>query len=295
MPTRLLSAELRRTTLIFCTALFAAGFAFEQTSGGTRLLRTPTVSATQIAFAYAQNIWVVPRAGGVARRLASFQGLTTNPHFSPDGKWIAFSGEYAGNVDAYVIPSEGGEPKRLTWHPGADEVQGWTPDGKNVVFASSRASWAPSAAARFWTVPAEGGVEQPMELPRAYQGKISADGLHVAYRMNSSWDEERRNYRGGQNRPIWIVDLKSFDLMSPPWTDSKDVDPVWVDDAVYFISDRDGVANVWGYQTKTKKLTQLTKFTDFDVKAINSGSGAIVFEQAGYIHELDPRTGRGHT
>jgi len=261
---------------------------------GTRMLRSPTVSATQIAFAYANNIWIVERAGGAARRLTSFQGLTTNPHFSPDGKWIAFSGEYAGNVDAYVIPSEGGEPKRLTWHPGADEVQGWTPDGKNVVFASSRASWAPSAAARFWTVPAEGGVEQPMELPRAYQGKISADGSHVAYRMNSSWDEERRNYRGGQNRPIWIVDTKTYDLVSPPWTDSKDMDPVWVGDTVYFISDRDGIANVWSYETKSKKLAEVTKFSDYDVKRLDSGNGAVVFEQAGYIHELDAKSGKEH-
>ena len=93
------------------------------------MLRMPTVSATQIAFAYANNIWTVERAGGMARRLTSFQGQTTNPHFSPDGKWIAFSGEYAGNVDVYVVPAEGGEPKRLTWHPGADSVQGWMPDG----------------------------------------------------------------------------------------------------------------------------------------------------------------------
>ncbi len=86
-------------------------------NGQTRLLRTPTVSATQIAFAYANNIWTVPRAGGSARRLTSFQGQTTNPHFSPDGKWIAFSGEYAGNLDVYVVSAEGGEPRRLTWHP----------------------------------------------------------------------------------------------------------------------------------------------------------------------------------
>src|SRR5690349_6817368 len=127
---------------------------------GTRLLRNPTVSATQIAFAYANNIWVVERAGGTARRLTSFQGQTGNPHFSPDGKWIAFSGEYAGNTDVYVLPAEGGEPKRLTWHPGTDTVQGWTPDGKSVLFSSSRGTWAPSAAPRFWTVPAEGGVEE---------------------------------------------------------------------------------------------------------------------------------------
>ncbi|MGE0883692.1 MAG: PDZ domain-containing protein [Blastocatellales bacterium] len=260
----------------------------------TRLLRTPTVSATQIAFAYANNIWVVERAGGTARRLTSFQGQTSNPHFSPDGKWIAFSAEYAGNTDVYVVPAEGGEPKRLTWHPGADTVQGWTPDGKSVMFASGRATWAPSGAPRFWTVPAEGGVEQPMALPRAYQGKISPDGTRIAYRMNNSWDEERRNYRGGQNRPIWIVDLKTYDLVSPPWTDSKDVDPVWAGDAVYFISDRDGVANVWSYDTKSKKLAQVTRFTDFDVKSLEAGAGAVVFEQAGYIHELDPKSGKEH-
>jgi tricorn protease len=133
---------------------------------GTRLLRTPTVSATQIAFAYANNIWVVERSGGIARRLTSFQGQTGNPHFSPDGRTIAFSAEYGGNTDVYVVSSEGGEPKRLTWHPGADTAQGWTPDGKSVLFASARATWAPSAAPRFWTVPASGGVEEPLPLPR---------------------------------------------------------------------------------------------------------------------------------
>jgi tricorn protease len=285
----------------FLAALLFVGFVSAQSAAQaqtpnaqTRLLRTPTVSASQIAFAYANNIWTVPRSGGSARRLTSFQGQTSNPHFSPDGKWIAFSGEYAGNFDVYVVPAEGGEPRRLTWHPGGDLVQGWTADGKSVLFSSSRATWAPSGAPRFWTVPATGGIEEPFPLPRAYQGKISADGSRIAYRMNNSWDEERRNYRGGQNRPVWIVDLKSYDLTSPPWTDSKDVDPVWIDDAVYFISDRDGVANIWAYETKSKKLSQLTRFTDFDVKALDSGAGAIVFEQAGYVHELDPSSGREH-
>jgi tricorn protease len=280
-------------SLSLCFLVFSTKTGAQNGHGGqTRLLRTPTVSATQIGFAYANNIWVVPRAGGSAKRLTSFQGQTANPHFSPDGRWIAFSGEYAGNFDVYIVSSDGGEPKRLTWHPGADLVEGWTPDGKSILFSSNRGSWAPSGAPRFYTVPAEGGVEEPMSLPRAYQGKISADGTRIAYRMNNSWDEERRNYRGGQNRPIWIVDLKTYDLVSPPWTDSKDVSPVWVDDSVFFISDRDGVANVWEYQTKTKKLAQITKFTDFDVKSMDSGAGTVVFEQAGYVHELDPKSGR---
>lgn len=267
----------RRFSLILnlvCVSLvcFAVGEANAQ-AAGTRLLRTPTSSSSHIAFAYAQNIWIVPRAGGSARRLTSFQGQTSNPHFSPDGKWIAFSGEYAGNSDVYVVPAEGGEPKRLTWHPGDDLVQGWAADGKSIMFTSGRATWAPGGTQRFWTVPTDGGVEEPMLLPRGFQGKISPDGAHIAYRMNTSWDDERRNYRGGQNRPIWIVDLKTYDLVSPPWTDSKDIDPVWSGDTVYFISDRDGVQNVWSYQPGSKKLAELTKFLDFDVKTMGAGGG----------------------
>ena len=297
MPSSLLVRVYDKTVSLFLACFVLAVLpilALSQNghSGQTRLLRTPTVSATQIGFAYANNIWVAPRTGGSAKRITSFQGQTANPHFSPDGRWIAFSGEYAGNFDVYLVAAEGGEPKRLTWHPGADMVEGWTPDGKSIMFSSTRATWAPSGAPRFWTVSAEGGVEEPMPLPRGYQGKISADGSHIAYRMNNSWDEERRNYRGGQNRPIWIVDLKTFDLVSPPWTDSKDVCPVWIDSSVFFISDRDGVANVWQYETTNKKLTQVTKFTDFDVKAMDSGAGSIVFEQAGYVHELNPKNGK---
>jgi tricorn protease len=263
-------------------------------NSGTRLLRSPSVSDSQIAFAYAQNIWIVPRSGGTARRLTSFQGLTDDPHFSPDGKWIAFTGSYAGNVDVYVVSADGGEPRRLTWHPSADSVQGWTPDGQRIMFASSRATLAPSGSPRFWTIPANGGVEEPMPLPRAFQGKISADGAHIAYRMNNSWDDERRNYRGGQNRPIWIVDTKTWDLVSPPWTDSKDIDPVWVGNTVFYISDRDGVQNIWSYDLASKKNAQVTKFTGFDVKRIDSGGSSVVFEQGGYIHELDPKSGREH-
>ncbi|MFT3746438.1 MAG: PDZ domain-containing protein [Pyrinomonadaceae bacterium] len=281
-----------RAVVLSAAIIFAGFFSVSAQTTGTRMLRMPTVSETQIAFAYAQNIWVVPRAGGVARRVTSFQGQTMNPHFSPDGKWIAFSGEYAGNQDVYVVAAEGGEPKRLTWHPGGDAVQGWTPDGKSIMFASARATWSPSGAPKFWTVPAIGGVEEPMALPRGFQGKISPDGSHIAYRMNNSWDDERRNYRGGQNRPIWIVDTKTWDLVSPPWTDSKDLEPVWIGSTVFFISDRDGVQNVWSFDPASKKLAQVTKYRDLDVKTMDSGAGTIVFEQAGYIHELDPKTGK---
>lgn len=278
--------------LAVVAATVVAASASEATAQSpSRLLRTPSVSSRHIAFAYANNIWVVERAGGTARRLTSFQGQTQNPKLSPDGRLVAFSAEYAGNTDVYVVPVEGGQPKRLTWHPGADLVQGWSPDGKQVLFASPRATWAPNAAPRFWTVPADGGVESALPLPRANQGKFSPDGGRIAYRMPTSWDEERRNYRGGQNKPIWIVDLKSFALDSTPFAGTKEMDPVWVGDAVYFLSDRDGVSNVWAFDTRTRQLRQVTTFTDFDVKSLDAAGSTVVFEQAGYIHELDARSG----
>jgi tricorn protease len=262
----------------------------------TRMLRSPSVSARNIAFAYAGNIWVADRAGGNARRLTSSPGESSNPQISPDGKLVAFSAQYAGNVDVYVVPVEGGEPKRLTWHPGADIAQGWTPDGRQVVFASGRATSAPSGVPRFYEVGLDGAAAIAMPMPRAYQGKISPDGKRIAYRMNNAWDEERRNYRGGQNRAIWIEDLSTHDVVTPPWQDSKEMDPAWIGDVVYFLSDRDGVSNVWKYDTKSKALDQVTKFRDFDVKTLDASTSAnaVVFEQAGYIHELDPSTGREH-
>ncbi len=281
--------------IVLAAALLAT--AAHSASSQTRMLRSPSVSKTHIAFTHAGNVWIVERAGGAARRLTSFQGEASNPKLSPDGSTLAFSAQYAGNVDVYVLPVDGGEPKRLTFHPGADQTQGWTPDGREIVFASGRATNAPGNVPRFYLVSAIGGPERPMPMPRAYQGKISPDGKRVAYRMNSSWDEERRNYRGGQNRPIWIEDLATHDVITTPWQDSKEMDPAWIGETVYFLSDRDGVSNVFSYDTKTKALKQQTQFKDFDVKTLDASTSAnaVVFEQGGVIHELDPATGRERT
>src|SRR5215471_19026358 len=306
--------QMKRLALLFLAAPALA-------SAQTRMLRSPSVSGNQIVFAYANNIWIVDRNGGVARRLTSFQGASENPKLSPDGSQVAFSAMYGGNVDVYVVPSVGGEPKRLTWHPAADEVQGWTPDGKSILFSSARGGDAPQPVPRFYTIPATGGIEEVLAMPRAYRGKISPDGRRVAYRMNNSWDEERRNYRGGQNRPVWIVDLKTYDLettpngssdlvvtqagsprntshfSAPTTPESKNMDPVWAgNDVVDFLSDRDGVSNVWSYDTKSKKLTQLTSYNDYDVKALDASfdGSSVVFEQAGYIHLLDAKSGKEH-
>lgn len=273
-------------------ALAAASIgAATRATAQTLLLRTPTVSATQVAFEYASNVWIASRSGGDARRLTSFQGPTSDPHFSPDGKWVAFTGTYGGNPDVYIVPAEGGEPKRLTWHPGADLVTGWSPDGKRVVFASTRQPVV-STAPRFMSVSVDGGAAEPLPIPRGWQGNYSPDGQHFAFRMNNSWDDERRNYRGGQNRPIWVMNLRTQDVVTPPWTDSKDINPAWIGNTVYFLSDRDGVHNVWSWEPSSKALTQVTSFKDYDVKWLDAGGGVVVFEQAGAVHVYDPASKR---
>ncbi len=142
---------------------------------GTRMLRSPTVSSTHIAFVTANDLWIVGREGGDARRLTSAVGAETSPHFSPDGDWIAFTGQYEGNTDVYVVPASGGDPARLTWHPGADVAMGWTPDGSHVLFQSGREGH-PTASGKFFTVPVEGGFPKALPIPRADNGGMSADG-----------------------------------------------------------------------------------------------------------------------
>ncbi len=274
-----------------CLFLAAAAGLSVPATAQTLLVRQPSISDKQIAFAYANNIWIVDRTGGDARRLTSFQGETADPKLSPDGRWVAFSGKYAGTESVYLMPVEGGEPKRLTWHPAGSSVIGWTPDSRRVVFVSNRAS-APASYTKPWTVSIDGGPEVALPVPRAAQGTLSPDGKRMAYVMPNIIDPEWRNYRGGQTRPVWIQNLDTHDLETPPWTESRDVEPVWIGETIYFLSDRDYLMNVWSYQTRTKQLTQVTKFTDYDIKTLAAGGGMLAFEKGGRIHTLDPRTGQ---
>lgn len=264
--------------------LALSSLAFAQ---GTMLLREPTVSDTKIAFVYANDLWIVDRNGGDALRLTSNIGAETDPHFSPDGSMIAFTGQYDGNQDVYVVPSEGGEPLRLTYHPSGDNVTGWTPEGK-VLFASSRKS-IPTKESKFYTIDVNGGHPEELKIPRAVDGEISSDGRYIAYQQISFWDPEWRNHRGGQAKPIWIVDLKNYDLQMTPQPDNeRHTSPVWLDGVVYYLSERDFANNVWSYDPRTGKEQQVTFHADFDVKNLDAGGGILVYEQGGYLHTIDP-------
>ncbi len=274
--------------LVFVFAFSLAISAFPQTGTAT-LFRQPTISRTDIAFSYAGDLWIVGRGGGEARRLTTGIGIETNPYFSPDGQWIAFTGDYDGNTDVYVIPAAGGVPKRLTYHPAGDFVSGWTPDGRNILFSSNMNS--SSNYARLFTIPIDGaGLPVEVPLPMAQRGWLSPDGQFIAYEPLSQWQGDWKHYHGGQTQPIWIARLSDSSIEKLPRQNSNDKCPMWVGDKVYFLSDRNSptaAVSLFVYDTRSKKVDQVFENKGLDIKYASAGGGAIVYEQFGSIFTLD--------
>ncbi len=267
--------------VILCTG----GIAVAQ---GTRVLREPDIFAEQIVFTYAGDIWISKLDGSDVRRITSFPGVESAPHFSPDGQTIAFSGQYDGNTDVFMVPASGGSPKRLTWHPGDDMVTGWTPDGKHVLFRSGRTRVPYQIPDQLWMASVRGTTPERFTVPRGVNGKFSPDGTLFVFEKNYRWDPEFRNYRGGQNTPLRIIDLSTYEVEKLPWKNSTDRDPVWIGDHIYFLSDRDFAMNIWRYDVVSKELSQITTYNTFDCKNLEEGDGKMVFENGGYLYVLEP-------
>ena len=257
------------------------------------IFQNPTVSKSQIAFEYGGDIWTVNRSGGAAHRLVTGYNLEGAPFFSPDGTKVAFSGNYDGNVDVYVVSADGGEPRRLTYHPSADVAVGWTPDGRNVLFRSTRTSY--SDPDQLYTVPAGGGYPKKLPLDMAEDGSYSPDGTHLAYVPNSQWEPQWQHYRGGQTTPIWIANLADSSVVKVPRPNSNDRNPMWVGRTVYFLSDRNGPATLFAYDTDTHAVRRLLPSGGLDILSANAGPGAIVYTQLGSLHLYDIAAGSERT
>ncbi len=296
-----MSRHLRRFSIVFIAlgffVLLIPGWVFPQDEAvsksgrsGWPLLQSPTLNTTHIVFAFAGDLWSVPRAGGAAVRLTSGPGVEANPVFSPDGSRIAFTGEYDGNVDVFVIPAAGGNPIRLTWHPAADTALGWTPDGRRVLFTSNRNSY--SRFSELYTAGFEGGLEERLPLPMGYEASFSPDGRRIAYvplpRAFTFW----KRYRGGRTTPIWIADLSDSRIEKVPREESNDFNPMWVGDRIYFLSDRSGPVTLFVYDTKAKKLNRAIENSGYDLKSASAGPGAIVYEQFGRLNLYDLQSGK---
>ncbi|HTV57841.1 MAG TPA: PDZ domain-containing protein [Verrucomicrobiae bacterium] len=282
---------MKNALLALIALLLAASCSAQQNA--PLLLRQPTLNKTDICFVYGDDLWTVSRDGGQATRLTVAPGIKRGPHFSPDGKWIAFSGEYDGKINVYVISAEGGNPRRVTFHNGPDLAVGWTPDGKQILFASSREAYA-SGIQRLYTVPFEGGLPTRVPLPLAFDGSYSSDGTHLAYRPGpypwGNWD----HYRGGTETAVWIANIADSSVVKIPRDDWNDSNPMWVGDTVYYLSDRNGPFTLFAYDTKTGNSSQLIENHGLPIKSASAGPGAIVYAQFGSLHLYDLETHHEH-
>jgi tricorn protease len=255
------------------------------------LVRNPTLSRTHIVFAYAGDLWSVPREGGDARRLTAGAGVEDNPVFSPDGSLIAFTGQYDGNTDVFVMPATGGVPKRLTWHPADDAALGWAPDGKRILFSSDRTAYT-GRLKELFTVGLDGRFPQKIDLPMGFEAALSPDGSQLAYvpirRAFTDW----KRYRGGRTTPIWITALATAQVVKVPRDNSNDFNPMWIGDKVYFLSDRHGPVTLMSYDVKTRQVKQLIENRGLDFKSAGAGPDAIVYAQFGSLHLYDLKSGK---
>ncbi|MBN2000574.1 PD40 domain-containing protein [candidate division KSB1 bacterium] len=270
-----------------CVALLALSLVTPGASQGTRLLRQPTVSARHVAFIYGGDLWIADLTGGDARRLTSTPAVESHPHFSPDGRWIAFTSNRSGVEAVYIVSTDGGTPIRLSWYPAPSTVCGWTPDGKRILYASQRET-APVSYNRLWTVDALGGPSDLVPAPFATRGSFSTDGKQIVIDRVRRWDTEWRGYRGGQNTPLVILDLENLSEKLLPNERTIDTHPVWLNDKIYFLSDRDWTTNIWCYSPESGTLKQMTNFKTTDVRWLTAGPELLAFEREGYLHVLDP-------
>lgn len=285
-------------------ALCAAGLLGAVFAGGVRaedaaLPRYPTLHGDHLVFEAHGNLWRVARSGGAAQRLTSDPGFDEMPRYSPDGRWIAFTGEYQGNRDVYVIPAEGGAARRLTFHSdmveeaplrwGPDNmVVTWTPDSKNIVFLSRRDTFN-TWFGRHFTVPVEGGAAQRLPLDKGGFLTYAPDGHRIAYERIFRNFRTWKRYDGGLAQDVWIYDFDTEKVERVTDWKGNDNQPMWFGDTIYFVSDRDANRrmNIWACDLRTRQFRQITHFTDYDVDFASLGDSGLVFQDGGSLYVLD--------
>jgi len=289
------TAPLMNIPLLLTALLFAAVTALAQETPAAllnaRILQMPAVSAKQIAFVYAGDIWIAPKEGGTASRLSSPRGAETFPRFSPDGTQLAFSGNYEGNTDIYVMPVIGGEARRITHHGSAERMLGWFPDGKSILFHSEMGSFN-TRAGQLFQLTATSGLPKKLPVPYGEFGAVSPDGRFLAYTPITTDFATWKRYRGGMAPDIWLFNLEQQTAENITQNDAIDSQPMWHGATLYFLSDRDEHRrhNLWAFDTGSRQFRQVTKFTDFDVHFPSIGPDSIVFENAGRLFLLDLAT-----
>ncbi len=293
---------MKKTIVALSVLILTISVSFRGTAmDDARLLRFPDINDNLIAFVYAGDIWTVNSNGGEARRLTSHEGLELFPKISPDGKWIAFSGEYSGNRQVFVIPANGGVPRQLTWYNSVgvmpprggwdNVVLDWTPDSKQILIRSNRTSFG-ERQGKYFLVALEGKFEKPLPVTNGGFGVLSPDGSRLVF---TPVDREFRNwkrYKGGRATDLWIYNIKENTSEQITNFEGTDQIPTWSGDNIFFASDRDLKLNIWQYNTLTKETKQITHYTEYDVMWPSGSGNQLVYENGGYIYRLNLQSGQ---
>ncbi len=267
-----------------------------------RLLRYPHIMGDKVAFVYAGDIWTVTVDGGQARRITSFpEGIEIFPRISPDGGWIAFSGEYAGTRQVYRVSYEGGEPERLTFYPDVGRmpprggydymVLDWTPDGSRILVRCNRTPFGRRVGRYFLVDPQKPGKEEALQIPEGGPASFSPGGDKLAYDIKSREFRKWKRYRAGRAQDVWIYDLVKDEVERITTFEGTDNFPMWIGDAVYFTSDRERKLNIFKFDIRTKEMEKITDFAEFDVMWPSRGGERMIFENGGYLYYYDTNTG----
>ena len=292
---------MKRFTLFLISGLLISAMSFGQKEA--RLLRFPAVHGDKVVFTYAGDLYEVALKGGVARRLTSDEnGYEMFARFSPDGKQIAFTGQYDGNTEVYVIPSDGGIPKRLTYtatlhrddisdRMGPNNIVMTWADNGNIVYRSRKQSFN-SFKGQLFEVSNQGGLSKELPLPSGGWPSFSPDGKKMAY--NRVFREFRtwKYYRGGMADDVWIYDFDTKKVTNITNNPAQDIFPMWHGNKIYFLSDRDHTMNLFVYDLNTKATKKLTNYTDYDIKFPSLGDQSIIYSNGGYLYNYNLETGK---
>ena len=292
---RNLHLSFRGAALALITLVFAVG-----AQAQTKLLRFPDLYGDRVAFTYAGDIWTAPASGGSAIRLTAHPGMEVFAKFSPDGKWIAFTGQYDGDEQVYVMPSGGGVPRQLTFYPARgpltprwgwdNQVYGWSSDGKRIFFKSQQDSWS-LPIARLYSVSVEGGPTEALPMPQAGSGDYSPDATQMVYSPQSRDFRPEKRYGGGQANSLYIFDLKTYATKRITEGPRATRDPIWMGNTIYFNSDRDGHFNLYAYDVPSGKTTQITSNKVWDVRWPSADNqDRIIYELNGELQILDAKS-----
>lgn len=268
----------------------------------TKLLRFPDIYNNRIVFTYASDLWTTSTSGGMATRLTAHPGMEVFAKFSPDGKYIAFTGQYDGDEQVYVIPSTGGVPKQLTFYPAKgpltqrwgydNQVMGWSTDGKSIIFRSQRDSWT-LPESRLYSVLITGGAATALPMPEAGSGDFSSDGKQMVYSPQTRDFRSEKRYSGGEANTLYIFDLTSNDAKKISEGERASRDAMWMGSKIYFNSDKDGKFNLYDYDIASAKTEQVTSFKDWDVRWPSSDEqNQIIYERNGELEILNTQTNK---